>query len=299
MYGVDDLVLFVKVAESGNFASTAKILKVSYQAVARRLRNLEDRLGVTLIYATTREFKLTAAGERLFEVLRNQTDAVDSMLRNTEEFAKDQHEPQGTIKVALPASISLNLISPKLPLFLNKYPKINLTIRYLNFNIDLVRDGYDLAILNHIPSQQHLKIKKVFTTSGRFYCSQEYAKKYGIPKTPEELINHIVTGAMYADGSIPAKVEFTHIGTGESVIVDMPRRIISDNELHNVKFLQSNEVICAVLEGVHPELNAEGVVKVLPEYQFFRRDFYLVIHPHANDLKVKLFSQFLESCFKK
>ena len=89
MYGLDDLVLFTKVVEIGSFSNTAKALKVTSQAVANRIRNMESRMGVVLIHATTREFKLTEAGQLLYGILQESSGCVDKMLRNTEEFVKE------------------------------------------------------------------------------------------------------------------------------------------------------------------------------------------------------------------
>lgn len=299
MYGIDDLILFTKVAEIGSFMNTAKVLKVSPQAVARRIRNMETRFGITLIHATTREFKLTEAGEHLYDILQNPSETVDTMLRNTEEFIKGKYEPQGTIRVVLPVLMPLHLICPYIPLFSIKYPKIDLHIRYLNSTVDLVAEGFDMAILSYVPPQQNLKIKNIFNAYGKLYCSTEYAKKYGVPNTPEELINHRVVGGMNVDGSAMPHYYMTNIKTGEITITKMPKHILINNALHSFPMLKSNEVICPGYESMDPSTKLDGVVPVLPDYYVQDIKFYLVFHPHARDLKIKLFSDFLEQCLKR
>lgn len=299
MYGVDDLILFVKTVEIGSFANTAKVLKVAPQAVSRRIRNMEKRFGVTLINATTREFKLTEVGEKLYAILQNSLETVDNMLRDTEEFIKDKHEPQGTIRVVLPIALSFHLISPYLPQFSIKYPKIDLHIKYLNSAIDLISDGYDMAILNYIPPQQNLKIKNVFNVKGKLYCSKIYADKYGVPTTPTELTRHRVIGGINIDGNVIPHYQMTNTKTGEITIIKAAKHLLINNTLHSLPLLKSNEVICPGFENINLDLEQEDIIAVLPDYYFIEMKFYLVFHPHARDLKVKLFSDFLEQCLRK
>lgn len=299
MYGLDDLVLFTKVAEIGSFSNTAKALKVTSQAVANRIRNMEGRMGLTLIHATTREFKLTEVGHRLYNIIEESSGSIDKMLRNTEEFIKDKHEPQGTIRVAMNATLQIHLITPYIHQFSIKYPKIDLNLISLHSPVDLVREGYDIALSNIIPSQQNLKIKNVFNSKWKLYCSKGYVDKYGLPKTPAELMaNHRIVGMMHVDGKPMMHFQMTNIQTGESVIYKMPKHLTINNQIHTIPLIKSNEFICLGSEDMNPELKAENIVLVLPDYYVAELKFYLIFHPHARDLKIKLFSSFLEDCLK-
>lgn len=299
MYGIDDLVLFVKVTEIGSFSNTGKTLNVTSQAVANRIRNLESRIGVTSIRATTREFKLTEAGQLLYNTLQESAGYVDKMLSNAEEFMRDKNEPQGTIRILMSVTLPLNLITPYLHEFYIKYPKIDLNVRYLNAPVNLLSDGYDMALTNHIPSQQNLKIKNVFNTKLKLYCNQLYVDKYGLPQTPQELIdNHRLVGMMQLDGRPINHFQMTNIETSESFIYEMPKHLTINDQIHTIPLIKSGEFICASSEDMNPELKSENMVKVLPNYYVFEMKFYLVFHPHSRDLKIKLFSKFLEDCLK-
>lgn len=300
MYGLDDLVLFTKVVEIGSFSNTGKALKVTSQAVANRIRNMESRMGVVLIHATTREFKLTEAGQLLYNILQESSDCVDKILRNAEEIFKDKHEPQGTIRIVMNAMLPLHLITPYLHQFSNKYPKIDLNIRFISAPVDLVREGYDMALGNFIPSQQDLKIKNVFNAKWKLYCSKGYADKYGLPKTPAELMaNHKIVGIMNLDGRPVTHFQMTNAHTGESIIYKMPKHLTINNQIHILPLIKSNEFICPGSEDMNLDLKAEDIVSVLPDYHVLEMKFYLIFHPHARDLKIKLFSDFLEQCLKK
>lgn len=300
MYGIDDLILFVKVAEVGSFSNTAKVLKVTPQAVANRIRNMESRMGVTLIHATTREFRLTEAGDLLYDLLHNSAGCVDQMLHNTEEFIKLKNEPHGTIRVVMNAILPLYLIMPYIHEFSIKYPRIDLNIRFLNAPVNLISEGYDMALTNHIPSQQNLKIKNVFNTKLKLYCHQKYVDKYGLPETHEELMaNHRIVGMMQLDGNPIHNFQITNIKTGESYVYEMPKHLTLNNQIHTIPLLKSGEFICSSSDEINPELKSEDIVQVLPDYYVHELKFYLVFHPHSKDLKIRLFSKFLEDCLKR
>lgn len=299
MYSIDDLMLFVKVVDIGSFLHTAKLLNITHPTVARKIKNLESNFGVTLLRINTREFELTEAGRQVYNLIKQQSGAVDSLITNLDSCFKDQSEPYGTIKVALPVALSYDLITPHLPKFLLKYPKINLVINYHNQMIDLVKDGYDLAILNYIPEQSGLKVKNVFNSPMNLYCTKAYAEKYGVPKDPSEISQHLVTGFMLADGTVAKDGPVTHNVTRVTTLIDMPKRIVINNSLHGFKLLQSNEVICGFFDSADPLLNGGDVIRVLPDYHVLELKFYSVRHQSMGDLKTQLFCDFLEECLKR
>jgi len=296
MNQIDDLLLFMKVVEIGSFFHTAKLLKISHPTVARRIKNLESRLGISLLRVSTKEFELTGIGQQLYAILKEQSGAIDVLLQEVQNFVKSKDEPQGTLKVALPTVMSIDLITPYIPAFLLKYPKINLIVRYQNQDIDLIKDGYDLAVLDHIPTQQSLKIKNIFNSSIRLYCTKTYAQKNGLPLSPDDLTNHLVTGFMLADDKIPDRVPIINSNTGVVTFIDMPRRIVMNNAFHSIKLLQSHEIICGCFDNTDPILTSNDIIAVLPDYHFMALKYYMVRHPYSNDLKTLVFCDFLEAC---
>lgn len=295
MYSYDDLFLFAKVAEIGSFIHTAKILKISHTTISRRIKNLENRLGVTLLRVNTKNFELTAIGQQIYEALKNQVDSVDNAIENILEYQK---EPQGTLHVLLPTVMALDLITPQIPLFLRQYPKINLKLSYKNKEIDMIKEGIDIAILNHLPRQQNQKIRNIFSAQALLFCTQEYADKYGIPSSPQELENHLVTGYLQNDYNLPTNVSLTHKTSGEVIVIPMPKRLSSDSGLHNLRMMESGEVIAGVFDYIALNDINHNLVAVLPDYQLFTVKYYLLRHPQHDDLKIQVFCQFLDECFK-
>ena len=297
MYSYDDLFLFAKVVEVGSFIHTSKLLNTTHTTISRRIKTLEEQLGVTLLKVDTRNFEITEIGKLVYAAINKEANIIDERIKN---IVEQQNEPTGLIKVQLPIAMSQNIITPKIPGFLRKYPKVKLTICYQNTEVDLIKDGFDLALVNYIPKQQSLKIKNVFTTSFKLYCTRAYAQRYGVPKTLEELSNHMVTGIMLEDKTIPSNLIITNIKTKQETVVTMPNRIVINNETHMIKLLHSNEVICGIFdfEFNYPRIEREDIIPVLPNYALTDIKFYLIRHPLANDIKVQLFSEFLENCLK-
>ena len=296
MYSYDDLFLFTKVVEIGSFINTAKMLKQSHSTIGRKIKNLEDQLNVVLIRRNTKNFEVTEIGKQIYAALQNRVDGIDDLIMN---IVHAKNEPQGSLNVVLPPAISLELISPHIPEFLLQYPKINLNICYQTREVDLIKDGFDIALTSNIPRQQTQKIKNIFKTFPILYCTKKYAQKYGLPSTPQDLTKHILTGYILNDYSIPHHFALTHNKTGKIVLIPMPKRLTTNNVIQNSRFLQSNEAICAILSSTHiPDSLTGELIHVLPEYSLDEVNYYLLRHPHEDDLKIEVFCKFLEQALK-
>lgn len=294
-YSYDDLFLFTKVVEVGSFIGTAKLLKIGQSTVSRRMKELEGQLNITLFRQHNKGYELSEIGRALYDDIKNQKYNIDDLVRKHLKF---RESPRGTIKVALPTVLSMDVIVPYIPDFLERYPEINLETCYHTTEVDLVRGGFDMAIINHIPNQQTQKIKHVFTAEYYLYCTTEYQEKYGIPKTPQELLQHTVTGIMREDYTIADKVELIHRTTGEVTIIDTPRRVAVNNVFVSLQMMYSNKIIVGTLNTL--KLNhSVSTVRVLPDYIIGTVKYYMLKHPYQNNLITQLFCDFIEDLLNK
>lgn len=296
MYSYDDLVLFAKVIDIGSFFHAGKLLNMSHTTISRRMKILEERLGVILLKVDTQGFEVTALGKQLYDGLKGRANDFDTFVNSVIEH---KNEPSGTIKVQLPVAISQELITPHIPSFVRKYPKINLIISYQNGEVDLIKDGFHVAIVNYIPKQQTIKIKNVLTSSLKLYCTKIYANKYGVPINFDELSNHLVTGFMI-NNSIVNNIRLTNIKTNAEIVVPMPGHVVLDNDTHSKILLNTNEMICAIFDCTknYLGLGSNEIIPVLPDYAVSNVKFYMIRHPQADDICVQLVSAFLENCLK-
>mgnify|MGYP000417369282 CR=1 FL=1 len=304
MYSFDDLFLFAQVVEIGSYVHTAKKLKLNETTVGRRIKNLEQSLNVKLINMTTKHFEVTDFGKQIYSVIKNRAVNMEHLVEVIDDILKSKLYPKGTITVVLPNVLALELITPKIPYFLEKHPQISLNILYQNKEIDLIKDGIDVAILNHIPKRQSQIIKHIFSSEVKLFCTKKYANKYGVPNKPQDLSLHRVIGYINDDYSIDKYYPLANTQTGEVIIIPMPKIITTNSTIHNIQLLQTNKVIGPLLCDLELEnitkLNKLELINILPEYHISKKDYYLLRHPTANnDLKIQLLCNFLEQCLKK
>jgi DNA-binding transcriptional LysR family regulator len=134
---------FVKSAEHGSFSQAARRLAITPAAVSRNVAVLERNLGVRLFQRSTRKLTLTEAGERFLQSIGGNLEALQSAIA---EVASGAAEPTGLLKVSLSPSLGIDHVLPLLPRFLARYPRIRAEWHFENRQVDLVLEGYDLAI---------------------------------------------------------------------------------------------------------------------------------------------------------
>lgn len=135
--------VFVAVAEQGGFSAAARVLGISKSAISKRITLLESQLGARLFHRNTRQLSLTEAGERFYEhavlATRAAQQAEDAM-------TELQGEPRGLLKINVPMSFGRLHIAPLIPQFLARYPHTRIDLVMDDRHLDLVGQGFDLAI---------------------------------------------------------------------------------------------------------------------------------------------------------
>jgi DNA-binding transcriptional LysR family regulator len=140
---VGDLSLFLRVLDLGTISAAARSLGLSVAVASQRLKRLERELGVVLLHRTTRQLHATPEGAALAaqgRVLVEDLEALTSGLRQA------ANEVSGTLRVTMPASFGRQYVSPLLPQFLTRHPRIKLSVNLSDELLDLVGAGFDLGI---------------------------------------------------------------------------------------------------------------------------------------------------------
>lgn len=184
---LDDLTLLLRVADLGSISAAARSLDLSVAVASQRLQRLEKSLGVRLLHRTTRRLRLTREGTALVERGRPLVQDLEALAGSLQEAAA---EVTGTLSVTVPASFGRQYISPLLPEFLARHPRLKLHIDLSDQMRDLVREGFDLAIrIGELHDSTH--VAKRITRSQRVLCaSPAYLKRRGVPRSPEDLTAH-------------------------------------------------------------------------------------------------------------
>lgn len=185
----DGISEFIAVAEAQNFTQAAKHLGISTAQVSRQITGLEARLGVQLFYRTTRKVSVTEAGQIYYQHCRQLLDGLSEAERAIGTLTET---PRGKLKVTAPTTYGETVIAPLINDFVALYPALEVQCRFTNQKLDLVLDGYDLAIrLGRLEGSTGSLISQRLAARQLFSCaSPAYLAKRGEPHSLSELSRH-------------------------------------------------------------------------------------------------------------
>ena len=187
MTGQEGLREFVAVVEQGGFTAAAKQLNVSTSFVSRQVTRLEDRLDVRLLQRTTRKVHLTELGQVYYERSREILDQLESL---ESEMADLQEKPKGLVRIAAAGEYAERYVAPVVAKFVTKYPEVSVDLEASMGVIDIIDEGFDIAIRMSSLTDSSLIARKVEPRRIMVCASPSYLKEHGRPKSPEDLRTH-------------------------------------------------------------------------------------------------------------
>ncbi|OKL43301.1 LysR substrate-binding domain-containing protein [Pseudovibrio exalbescens] len=178
---------FAAVAETSSFTVAGKRLGISTAQVSRQVSALEHRLGTKLFYRTTRKVSMTEAGQLYYQQCRRALDELEEAERAVTNL---QLTPRGLLRLTAPVTYGEGTIAPILNDYLSRYPDVEAQLHLTNQMVDLVADGYDLAIRLGKLEDSTLMARRL--TSRTFYvcASPDYLARHGEPHALSELDQH-------------------------------------------------------------------------------------------------------------
>src|SRR4051812_29292583 len=182
-----DIPVFVRVVERGSFTLAAEDPRLSRAVVSKYLSRLEERLGARLLHRTTRRLSLTEAGAALFEASRGALERIEEAEAAVARF---QAKPRGRLRVSAPMSFGILHLGPAMSDFGRAYPEITLDVRLDDRYVNLVEDGFDVAVRIGELTDSSLVARKLATTHALACASPAYLEEHGEPETPEDLAAH-------------------------------------------------------------------------------------------------------------
>lgn len=183
----ENMETFIRVVEAGTISAAADRLGVAKSAVSRRLKELEEHLGVELFHRTTRQMNLTDTGRNFYhQSLRILEDVLEAELS-----ASQAHGTlQGSLKVAVPLSFGLMHLGPAINEFLKAHPHIDFDLDFNDRQVDLMEEGFDLAIrIARLPDSS-LIARRLASIQSVVCASPAYLERMGTPQSPEQLSGH-------------------------------------------------------------------------------------------------------------
>jgi len=215
--------IFAKVAEHGSFSRAAREFGLSDPTVSKAISRLEARLGVTLIARTSRRVSLTDAGRaaltRAARIL-SEGEAIE------EEAGEQALTPRGRVRVSAPLSFGIGYLGATLPGFLEAYPEIIVDFALSDRKVDLVAEGFDLALRIATLDDSSMLARRLSTIRLLLVGAPTYFERHGVPKHPTDLTAHRALG--YTGSAARGVWRFQHPQFGE-VTVEPPVCVWSDN----------------------------------------------------------------------
>jgi len=287
-----EMSVFSKVVAAGSLSAAARDMGVSTAVVSRRLAALEARLGVRLVNRTTRRLALTDEGASYHEACARILGEIEDA---DAAAAAQRVEPQGILKVALPASFGHKHIAPLVPPFAARYPKIQLALSLSDRTVNVIEEGYDLAIRIGELEDSSLAARKLAPNRRVVCASPEYLRTHEAPRTPGDLPRHncLTTTDLH--------MNWEYIGPdGKRGTVRVTGRYACDNwEVLREWALAGLGVALKSTWDVRRQLEDGSLVRLLPGYDFGTDVAIYAIYPHRRHLpaKTRVFIDYLAESF--
>lgn len=282
-----ELMVFVRAADSGSFSATARDLGLSQPSVSRIISELEARLGIKLLLRSTRRIVPTEAGAAFLRKARQ----ILYDLEDADESARGVDSLRGVLRVALPSVLCIKILIPGLPLFLKDHPQLKIEFLTSDNMQDLVADGVDLAIRFGKMSDSGFGARKLASLERTLVASPAYLAARGAPATPGELAQHdLIVGPLVASNW---PWSFERDGKTETIKVE-PRFLLNSAEAaiasacHGLGLARAATLMC------RDELASGQLVPALPGYKLDPVDLHAVFPAgRTPSQKVRLFTAFV------
>jgi DNA-binding transcriptional LysR family regulator len=253
--------MFVKVAELASFTRAAEQLGLSKARVSTGVRQLEAELGSRLLQRSTRAVRLTLDGEELFVRARQ-------LVRDADELATLFQAPstlRGRVRVDMPQSLARSLFIPKLPELLATHPQLELLLSTTDRRVDVIREGFDCVLRVGKLSESGLVARKLGEMTMTNCASPSYLKRYGVPRSLEDLDRHVLVHySLRMGGDAPG---FEHrVGNGYR---DRPMRsliTVNSTDSYNAACIAGLGIIQAPRSGALASISAGELVEILPQH---------------------------------
>ena len=285
---------FAAVADAGSFVKAAEAMDVSKAAISRYVADLESRLGVRLLHRTTRKLSLSAEGEVFLARCRELLDGVDEA---EAEITSSSGEASGLLRINVPFSFGLLHLAPLWAEFMAQHPKVVLDVTLADRVVDLVEEGFDMAVrIARLPNSS--LISRPLTSTRMVLCaSPAYLQARGHPGHPSELVGHdVLTYSLFSMGD---QWEFTGPQGAAASVKVTPRMRTNSGDTCRVAALRHQGIVLQPSFLIGFDLLAGTLVEVMPAWRSIELGVY-AIYPSRKFVapKVRLMVEFLVNAFR-
>lgn len=293
MLDLQQITSFLAVVRSGSFVGAADATGFSKAAVSRHVAELEERLGVRLLHRTTRRLSLTDDGQRFHGRAADLLAALDELETET---ASSGGEATGLLRINAPLTFGNLHLAPLWPRFAAAHPKVSLDITLNDRLVDLVEEGYDVAIRIASLTNSQLVSRPLATTRTVLCASLGYLAAHGVPLHPQDLSSHQVLAYSYwtqgdawrfsgPDGEVEVRVH--------------PRIRTNSGDTCRLAALEDRGVILQPDFLIGPDLRAGTLVELMPQYRSTELGIHAVYATRKHlPMKTRYLIDFLVESFR-
>nr|WP_240946306.1 LysR family transcriptional regulator [Pseudomaricurvus alkylphenolicus] len=283
-----EMSVFVEVARAGSFSAAARVLKLSPSAVSKLVTRLEHRLGTRLFNRTTRQVKLTEAGEAYLQRCVSILDQIDDAEELLAGFGR---EPRGLLTVNSTADFAKYCLVPVMPLFRAQFPQLKFSLQITPVMVDLVAEGVDVALRMGELKDSSLVARKLCESRRIICASPDYLAIYGEPKKAADLRDH---NCLTMSGA-PTFNQWTLKTSKGRETIQVDGDFIADKvDMLHQHALQGGGLVRLAEFTVEADIAAGRLVPVLERCNQEVQEVHAV-YPHREHLpsKVRVFIDFL------
>ncbi|WNG51399.1 LysR family transcriptional regulator [Archangium minus] len=255
---LNELLVFAKVVQAGSFTVAARGLRMPKSTVSRKVSELEERVGAQLLQRTTRKLNLTEVGRAYYEhCARIVAEAEQAELAVT----RMQAAPHGLLRVTAPLTFSF--LGPIVAEFLKRYPEVQLEMVCTDRSVDLVEEGFDLAVRAGRLADSSLVARRLGSLERIVMAAPSYIKERGTPKSPKDLEKHDCL--LFGAGQV-GNIWTLHSGN-KSVEVSVRARLVVNEPdmLGSVTLAGAGVTLLPTLPHA-ADLNAGRLQRLLPDW---------------------------------
>ena len=275
------LTAFVRVVENGGFSAAARRLDMSTTMVSNHVQALEDRLGVRLLNRTTRKVSLTEIGQAYYD----RATQILADLEQADDIANElQSVPRGTLRVHV-ATHMVPFVAPVVAKLLSTYPELKVDLRMGEADVDLIEEGYDVALRMIPPPDSSLIVRSLATWRHVLCCSHDYLEKYGRVQRLDELTAHNCGRHL----NYPFGDEWRFLDRkGAPAAVRISGSFVTNSGEALRKVALEGAAVC-LMAGflIQDDLETGRLVRLLPEYRTVELSMNAV-YPHRHHLSAKV-----------
>lgn len=283
--------LFVMAADMLNISAAGRQLGLAPAVASARLSKLEKQVGADLLHRSTRKVSLSLEGAEFLPFAR---EILEQEAAARAALGHGSAEVTGTLRFAASSTFAQLYVAPILPEFLERYPGVNLELKFSDTQMNLIEGGFDLALRNYAIEDSSLRARKLAADKRILCASPDYLARNGTPKGPDDLVGHQVL--VFMDGPARKLIASNGMAACSFPPPSVQNRVVCDDGASmRIATRAGVGISMNSCWSIYRDLEDGSLVRVLPEYQVDDNSAIWLVYPKSNVLtaKVRVFIDFL------